>query len=104
MQALLADMAMDLEAARLLAYRARQLIAVRSGDAEVSMAKAYATEMVVRVASKALECFGAMGLAAQGIFRAAFRDARMWIVPDGTAQIQRLVIGRELTGFSAVRG
>src|SRR5262249_8671017 len=33
-----------------------------------------------------------------------YRDARMWIVPDGTAQIQRLVIGRELTGFSAVHG
>jgi alkylation response protein AidB-like acyl-CoA dehydrogenase len=103
-QALLADMAMELEAARLLAYRARQLIAMRLGDAEASMAKAYATEMAVRVTSKALECFGAMGLAREAYIERLYRDARMWIVPDGTAQIQRLVIGRELTGFSAVHG
>ena len=94
-QALLADMAMDLEAARLLSYRARQLIAVRCGDAEVSIAKAYATEMVVRVTSKALECFGAMGLTCEAYVERLYRDARMWIVPDGTAQIQRLVIGRD---------
>src|SRR5262249_6557878 len=103
-QALLADMAMELEAARLLAYRARQLIAMRLGDAEASMAKAYATEMAVRVTSKALECFGAMGLTREAYIERLYRDARMWIVPDGTAQIQRLVIGRELTGFSAIHG
>ena len=103
-QALLADMAMDLEAARLLTYRARQLLAVRPGEGEVSMAKAFATEMVVRVTSKALECMGAMGLTREAYIERLYRDARMWIVPDGTAQIQRLVIGRELTGFSAVHG
>jgi acyl-CoA dehydrogenase len=102
-QALLADMAMDLEAARLLSYRAKQMIDVQRGDAEVSMAKAYATEMVVRVTAKALECMGAMGLTRDAYIERLYPDARMWIVPDGTAQIQRLVIGRELTGFSAVR-
>ncbi len=103
-QALLADMAIDLEAARLLSYRARQLMTVKKGDSEVSIAKAYATEMGVRVTSKAMECMGAMGLTREAYIERLYRDARMWIVPDGTAQIQRLVIGRELTGFSAIHG
>ncbi|MGH7289188.1 MAG: acyl-CoA dehydrogenase family protein, partial [Myxococcota bacterium] len=103
-QALLADMAMDLEAARLLSYRAKQLMATPGSDAAVSMAKAYATEMGVRVTSKAMECMGAMGLTREAYIERLYRDARMWIVPDGTAQIQRLVIGRELTGYSAIRG
>jgi alkylation response protein AidB-like acyl-CoA dehydrogenase len=45
---------------------------------------------------------GAMGLTCEAYVERLYRDARMWIVPDGTAQIQRLVIGRDLTGFSAV--
>ncbi len=103
-QGLLADMAMDLEAARLLTYQARQLRSRRKADYEVSIAKAFATEMGLRVTSKAMECLGAMGLARETRLERCFRDARMWLVPDGTSQIQRLVIGRELTGFSAVRG
>jgi alkylation response protein AidB-like acyl-CoA dehydrogenase len=103
-QGLLADMAIDLEAARLLTYQARQLMSRRRADYEVSIAKAFATEMGVRVTSKAMECLGAMGLARETGLERCLRDARMWMVPDGTAQIQRLVIGRELTGFSATRG
>jgi alkylation response protein AidB-like acyl-CoA dehydrogenase len=102
-QGLLAEMAIDLEAARLLTYQARQLMSRRRADYEVSIAKAFATEMGVRVTSKAMECLGAMGLAKETRLERCFRDARMWMVPDGTAQIQRLIIGRELTGFSAIR-
>lgn len=102
-QELIADMAMDLEAARLLTYKARQSLGAPGSSAAVSMAKAYATEMGVRVTSKAMECMGAMGLTQEAHVERLYRDARMWIVPDGTAQIQRLVIGRELTGFSALR-
>ena len=47
---------------------------------------------------------GPCGIAQRAYIERLYRDARMWIVPDGTAQIQRLVIGRELTGFSAVHG
>jgi Acyl-CoA dehydrogenase, C-terminal domain len=43
-----------------------------------------------------------MGLAREAHIERLYRDARILTVPDGTAQIQRLVIGRELTGFSAV--
>lgn len=103
-QALLADMAMQVDASRLLTLRARQLLGVRECSAEVSIAKAYATEASVRVVSMAMECFGALGLTTEARIERLYRDARMWIVPDGTSQIQRLVIGKHLTGFSAVRG
>lgn len=102
-QAMLADMATELDAARLLTHRAHQLLGRRRCDAEVSMAKAYATEMSVRVASQAVQCMGANGLAIENRVERCLRDARMWTVPDGTTQIQKLIIGRALTGFSAIR-
>ena len=103
-QGLIADMVMDWEAARLLTFRARATMDGPDADRCVSIAKAFATEMGVRVTSKAMECLGAMGLAEETGLERRFRDARMWIVPDGTAQIQRLIIGRAVTGLSAVRG
>lgn len=103
-QGLIADMVMDWEAARLLTFRARAAMAGPDADRCVSIAKAFATEMGVRVTSKAMECLGAMGLAEETGLERRFRDARMWIVPDGTAQIQRLIIGRAVTGLSAIRG
>jgi acyl-CoA dehydrogenase len=102
-QAMMADMVMDYEAARLLTFRARAAIGGPGADRHVSIAKAYATEMGVRVTSKAMECLGAMGLTVEMGLERCLRDARMFIVPDGTSQIQRLIIGRELTGFSATR-
>jgi len=102
-QGLLAEMVMDYEAARLLTFRARTSLGGPQGDLHVSIAKAYATEMGVRVTSKAMECLGAMGLTQEMGLERRLRDARMWIVPDGTAQIQRLIIGRDITGFSATR-
>ena len=103
-QGMLAEMKMDLEAARLLTYRARQKMTRGHADLEVSIAKAYATEMGVRVTNKAMEVRGAMGLTHEAGMERRMRDARMWIVPDGTSQIQRLIIGKELTGISTTRG
>ena len=103
-QALLADMAMDIEAARLLTFRARQKMSRGHADKEVSIAKAFATEMGVRVTNKAMEVMGALGLTREAGMEKRMRDARMWVVPDGTSQIQRLIIGKELTGFTATRG
>ena len=73
-------------------------------DKEVSIAKAFATEMGVRVTNKAMEVMGALGLTREAGMEKRMRDARMWVVPDGTSQIQRLIIGKELTGFTATRG
>jgi acyl-CoA dehydrogenase len=103
-QEMLADMGTQIEAARLLAYRACSLVeAGEPARAEISMAKAYATEMGVRVASAAIQVHGAIGLTTECAAERYLRDARMLTIPDGTTQIHKLVIGRELTGLSAFR-
>jgi alkylation response protein AidB-like acyl-CoA dehydrogenase len=105
-QALLADMAIGVTSSRLMAYNAINALIERGPAetrAEVSMAKAYCTETAVRVASLGMEVQGAMGLARETGAERIFRDARMMIVPDGTAQIQRLIIGQQLTGLDGFR-
>ena len=105
-QALLADMAIGVTSSRLMAYNAISALIDRGpaeARAEVSMAKAYCTETAVRVASLGMEVQGAMGLARETGAERIFRDARMMIVPDGTAQIQRLIIGQQLTGLDGFR-
>jgi len=102
-QAMVAEMATEIEAARMLCYRAMQLARTRKCEAEVSMAKAYATQMGVRVCSLAMECMGALGLTLEARVERCLRDARVLIVPDGTVQIQQLIIGRAILGMSAIR-
>jgi acyl-CoA dehydrogenase len=102
-QEMIAEMATEIDAARLLCYRAMQFSRRARCDAEVSMAKAYATEMAVRVASKAIQSMGAIGLAVESRVERCLRDARMLTIPDGTTQIQNLIIGRALIGMSAIR-
>ena len=65
------------------------------------MAKAFATEMGVRVTSKAVEIHGAYGLAEELAVERYFRDARCYTIPDGTTEIQKLIIGREVLGMQA---
>jgi len=52
--------------------------------------------------SKAMEVFGSLGLTEECGIERLFRDARMLICPDGTSQIQEMVIGRAYTGLSAL--
>lgn len=101
-QELIADMATELDAARLLVYRALALLdkGVRC-NAEAAMAKNYATEAAVRITSKAIQVHGAFGLTAEFPLERHFRNARMLTIPDGTTQINQLVIGRELLGLNA---
>jgi alkylation response protein AidB-like acyl-CoA dehydrogenase len=101
-QEMLAEMATQIEAARLLGYRAASLYeAKQPARATMSMAKAYATEMAVRVTSLGIQVHGGIGLTEECNAERYFRDARMLTIPDGTTQIHQLVIGRELTGLSA---
>jgi alkylation response protein AidB-like acyl-CoA dehydrogenase len=65
------------------------------------MAKAYSTEAAVRVTSLGIQVHGAIGLTKECKAEQYFRDARMMTIPDGTTQIHKLVIGRELTGLNA---
>jgi len=99
--AMIADMATDIDAARLLCYRAMH--ASGRPEVEASMAKGFATEAAVRVCSTAMQCLGANGLAIENRVERCLRDARMLTIPDGTTQIQKLIIGRALTGMSAIR-
>lgn len=101
-QALLAEMATDVDCSRLLSLRGLALI--ESGqrcEAQAAMAKWYSTEAAIRVASAAIQIHGAYGLSTDFPVERYFRDARMMTIPDGTTQIQKLIIGRALTGLAA---
>jgi alkylation response protein AidB-like acyl-CoA dehydrogenase len=101
-QEMIADMAIEIDAGRFLSYRAFAMLDKgKVPIKEASMAKAYATEAGVRVASKAIQIHGAYGLAEEFRTERYFRDARIYTIPDGTTEIQKLVIGREMLGMSA---
>jgi len=103
-QEMIADMVAETEASRLLAYRAFYLIdkGVRA-DRETSLAKFFATEAAVQVTSKAIQIHGAYGLSEEYPVERFFRDARSFTIPDGTTQIQKLIVARSVLGLSAFR-
>jgi alkylation response protein AidB-like acyl-CoA dehydrogenase len=102
-QEMLAEMSTLTECARLLGYQAASaMMAGQPARAEVSRAKAYATEAAVRVTSLGIQVHGAMGLTRGYPAEKLFRDARMLTIPDGTTEIHKLVLGRELTGINAL--
>jgi alkylation response protein AidB-like acyl-CoA dehydrogenase len=101
-QSMIADMMAETDAARLLAYRA--LLKVQKGvrcARETSIAKFYATEAAVKVTSTAIQIHGAYGLSKEYAVERLFRGARMMTIPDGTTQIQKLIVGREILGMQA---
>jgi alkylation response protein AidB-like acyl-CoA dehydrogenase len=101
-QQLVAEMATDLHASRLLIYRGLALLdRGERCNLEAAMAKAYATEAAVRIASRAIQIHGAYGLTTEFPLERHFRNARMLTIPDGTTQINQLIIGRELLGLDA---
>lgn len=101
-QALLADMASELAASQLLVYRALAMMAKgQRCELEASIAKSFATEAAQRIASKAIQVHGAFGITREFPVERHFRNARMLSIPDGTTQINQLIIGRKLTGINA---
>jgi alkylation response protein AidB-like acyl-CoA dehydrogenase len=93
----LADMATQIEAARLLIYRAAQ--SRQLGYAckkEASMAKMFASDVAMRVASEAIQIFGGYGYTREYPVERLFRDAKVTQIYEGTNEIQRIVIGKEL--------
>ena len=103
-QQMIVDMTMDVEAARFLALHALYLVGKGVPCArEASMAKAFGCEMAVRVTSQAVQIHGAMGLSEDMPLERYFRDARMFTIPDGTTEIQKLIVGREVLGIKAFR-
>jgi len=101
-QATIADMVMELDAARLLAFRAASLVdkGVKC-TLEASLAKLYATEAALRIANKAIQVHGGYGYTQEYPVERYYRDARHLTMAEGTSEIQRLIIGRELLGLSA---
>ncbi|MEQ8766091.1 MAG: acyl-CoA dehydrogenase family protein [Planctomycetota bacterium] len=93
----LADMATDLDAGRLLTYRAAQVRDQgESGAQEAAMAKLFASRLANRAANEAVQIFGSAGAVAGTSVERFFRDARITELYEGTTEIQRLVIARNL--------
>jgi len=101
-QALISDIAVETAAARLLVWKVADLIdRGLPFAADASIAKLYASEMAVRAANNALQVFGGYGYVDEFPVGKYLRDARVTTVYEGTSQVQRLIIGRSLTGIPA---
>ncbi|KAA2261139.1 acyl-CoA dehydrogenase [Solihabitans fulvus] len=101
-QELLAEMAVETDAARLLTWRVADL--ADRGEpfgTEASMAKLYASEAAVRAANNAIQVFGGYGYIDEYPVGKYLRDTRVTTLYEGTSQIQKLLIGRALTGVNA---
>lgn len=97
-QNMLADMATEIYAARQMLYHAASLRDQgRTVIKEASMVKLFCTEMACRVADQAVQIFGGMGYMKDFPVERFYRDLRLYRIYEGTSEIQRMVIARELT-------
>lgn len=98
----LAEMATKIDAGRLLIQRALDLCdrGIRC-ESEAAMAKWFATEMAVEVTTKAMQIHGGNGVTKEFPVERLVREAHIWTIPEGTTEINKLIIGRALTGISA---
>jgi acyl-CoA dehydrogenase len=96
-QAALAEMATELDAARLLVYRAAYLKDHgRRASTEVAMAKMFATEAAQRIIDRAVQLFGGLGVALGVAVERLYREIRPLRIYEGTTEIQKLIIGGAL--------
>jgi butyryl-CoA dehydrogenase len=101
-QELIADIAVETEAARMMAWRAAYLADTgQPYTLAASQAKYYASEVAVRAANAAVQVHGGYGYVDEFPVAKYLRDARVSTLYEGTSQIQKLLIGRALTGESA---
>jgi alkylation response protein AidB-like acyl-CoA dehydrogenase len=96
-QWMLADMATEIDAARLLVYRAAHLKdAARPFAKAASQAKLYAAETAMRATTKAIQIHGGYGYLKDYPVERYFRDAKLCEIGEGTSEIQRLLVAKEL--------
>jgi acyl-CoA dehydrogenase len=96
-QLMLADSAMDIYAAKTMIQNcAWRLDSGRAATAQVSMVKAFSTEMLGRVMDRSIQIHGGMGLTNELRLEEGYRFARVMRIPDGTGEIQRRTIARQL--------
>ncbi|MCB9545445.1 MAG: acyl-CoA dehydrogenase family protein [Myxococcales bacterium] len=94
---MIADMARDIEAARLLVWKAAWTIDQgRRNTLYASMAKCFAADMAHRVASDAVQVFGGNGFNTEYPVEKLLRDSKIFQIYEGTSQIQRMIIAREI--------
>jgi alkylation response protein AidB-like acyl-CoA dehydrogenase len=101
----LADMATELDAARLLTQRAAVLKdAGRKVTRESSMAKLFASEVAVHICNEAVQLFGGYGFIKDYPAEKFYRDVKLCTIGEGTSEIQRMVIAREILKVHPSRG
>jgi alkylation response protein AidB-like acyl-CoA dehydrogenase len=102
-QEMIADIKVQTDAARMLVWRAGTLKdAGKPNTTETSIAKLYATEAAVSCANTAIQVHGGSGYVDDYPVERYFRDVRVTTLYEGTSQIQKLIIGRSLTGVNAL--
>jgi len=101
----IADMATELDAARLLTQRAAVLKdAGKRTTRESSMAKLFASEVAVRICDHAVQLFGGYGFIKDYPVEKFYRDVKLCTIGEGTSEIQRMVIAREILSVHPSRG
>jgi alkylation response protein AidB-like acyl-CoA dehydrogenase len=102
-QAMIADMKVKADASRMLVWRSAWLKdRGEPNTLETSVAKLYATESAVECANTAIQVHGGAGYVDDHPVERWFRDVRVTTLYEGTSQIQKLIIGRALTGINAL--
>jgi alkylation response protein AidB-like acyl-CoA dehydrogenase len=100
LQGMIADIGTEVEAARLLTLRAAALKdAGRPAKMAASMAKVFASEVAMKAATRSLQIHGGAGYITEFPIERIFRDAKLTEIGEGTSEVQRMVIARELLGF-----
>jgi len=99
-QFMIADMAVDLDAARLLTYRAAWLMKQQGKTPlkEAAMAKLFASEAAHRICHHAVQIFGGYGYTHEFAVERLYRDQRITEIYEGTSEMQRWTIARQITG------
>jgi alkylation response protein AidB-like acyl-CoA dehydrogenase len=102
-QAMIADMVLKTDASRMLVYRAGFLKdRGRPNTLETSVAKLHATEASLECAHLAIQIHGGAGYVDDHPVERYYRDARVTTLYEGTSQVQKLIIGRSMTGINAL--
>jgi alkylation response protein AidB-like acyl-CoA dehydrogenase len=97
---MVAEIGTDVEAARLLTLRAAALKdSGKPARLAASMAKVFASEVAMKAASRSLQIHGGAGYITEFPIERIFRDAKLTEIGEGTSEVQRMVIAREILGF-----
>lgn len=95
----IADMATEIEAARLLTYKSASLVDNGQRNTHVaSMAKRFAGDLVQRATYEAIQIFGGAGFNTEYPVEKLYRDARIYALYEGTSEIQKVIISRDILG------